>query len=206
LTWWRTGSAFDSRPQGCGFDSLSRQTFCFLYLCAQAFSASLKRSLNLSANKHYYSSSSVISYIVTASLIWKWNCLVKFQYPSLGVGVDTLRPVESGFFHTLMQLHQGKRLKCDCRHGGEEIDWRTVSYTQANKRSIRPLAPAPCMPSGRPLFSDFSFATLLPKTSPVGCTVTANSFPVLGYDSCRLLCKSPKNSADFLNALTILPR
>ena len=54
LTWWRTGSAFDSRPQGCGFDSLSRQTFCFLYLCAQAFSASLKRSLNLSANKHYY--------------------------------------------------------------------------------------------------------------------------------------------------------
>ena len=47
LTWWRTGSAFDSRPQGCGFDSLSRQTFCFLYLCAQAFSASLKRSLNM---------------------------------------------------------------------------------------------------------------------------------------------------------------
>ena len=54
LTWWRTGRAFDSRPQGCGFDSLSRKTFCFLYLCARAFSASLKRSLNLSANKHYY--------------------------------------------------------------------------------------------------------------------------------------------------------
>jgi hypothetical protein len=54
LTWWRTRSAFDSRQQGCGFDSLSRQTFCFLYLCAQAFSASLKRSLHLSANKHYY--------------------------------------------------------------------------------------------------------------------------------------------------------
>ena len=43
VTWWRNGSAFDSRSKGWGFDSLSRHT---VYFCRRRFFASVSDSLS----------------------------------------------------------------------------------------------------------------------------------------------------------------